>query len=234
MEASVPTANTPSLPESVLNHIPDTTISKTALSIAYTNLPLPIFHHSFRVFLLAKHLITVENTPTSHYVKHPDLDLLFIACIFHDMGACNLHNGPQRFEVEGADAASLHLHSHGISEETCHQVWTAIALHTSPGIAERISPLARIVRQAVLMDFGAPLRDVFGADGYCQEIEVALPRLDVEKCLGDVVVGQAVKVPGKAPAVSWPNALLKAHLRDLEWEGINPEFFGGEKPGRGL
>ncbi|KAG9574508.1 metal dependent phosphohydrolase, partial [Aureobasidium melanogenum] len=233
MSSSTPLIK-PNLPLSITPHIPNTTISATALSLAYANLPLPVFNHSLRVFLLAKHLITHENTSSKDYLSLPDLDLLFTACIFHDMGICNCHNGPQRFEVEGADAAVSFLQSHHITQEKCHDVWTAIALHTSPGIAERISPLARIVRLAVLMDFGSPLRDEFAAREYCDEIEEMLPRSGVEKCLGDAVVRQAVKRPEKAPAVSWPNALLKAHLKDPDFDGVNPEFFGEEMPGRGL
>lgn len=216
--------NAPNLPEGVMKHIPNTNLSTTALAIAHDNLPLPIFHHSLRVFLLARHLITFEATATNYYLTLPDLDLLFVACIFHDMGACNLYNGTQRFEVEGANGASTLLHSYNFSDEKCHDVWTAIALHTTPGIAERISPLARIVRMAVLMDFGSPLRDELQARKYCEEIEAVLPRLNVEKVLGDEVVKQAVKIPEKAPAVSWPNAMLKAHLREPEWEGVNKEF----------
>lgn len=223
----------PDLPPSIATHIPTTTISAAALSLAHANLPLPVFNHSLRVFLLAKHLITHENTSSKHYLSLPDLDLLFTACIFHDMGVCDLCNGPQRFEIEGADAATSFLASHHIAENRCKDVWTAIALHTSPGIAERISPLARIVRVAVLMDFGSPLRDEFEAREYCEDIESLLPRLGVEKCLGDAVVRQAVDKPEKAPAVSWPNALLKAHLKDPGFDGVNPEFFGEGQPGRG-
>ncbi|KAH0343243.1 metal dependent phosphohydrolase, partial [Aureobasidium melanogenum] len=226
--------NKPDLPLGITPHIPNTTLSASALSFAYANLPLPVFNHSLRVFLLAKHLISHENTSTKHYLSLPDLDLLFTACLFHDMGVCDLCNGSQRFEVEGADAATDFLSSHHIAQEKCKDVWTAIALHTSPGIAERISPLARVVRIAVLMDFGSPLRDEFAAREYCDEIEEILPRLGVEKCLGDAVVRQAVEKPGKAPAVSWPNALLKAHLEDPDFDGVNPEFFGEEMPGRGL
>ncbi|CAD0097190.1 unnamed protein product [Aureobasidium vineae] len=219
----------PNLPLSITTHIPTTTVSTTALSLAHTNLPLPIFNHSLRVFLLAKHLVSQENTLS------PDPDLLFVACIFHDMGVCDNHNsGPCRFEVSGADAATSHLLSHNISEAASKEVWVAIALHTSPQIAERISPLARLVRVAVLMDFGSPLRDEFNAGSYCEEIEQWLPRLGVEKCLGDAVVRQAVQRPEKAPAVSWPNALLKAHLKDPDFDGVNPEFFGEELPERGL
>lgn len=78
----------------------------------------------------------------------------------------------------------------------------AIALHTSPGIGERIDPLARLVVLAVRMDFASHIRDKLHAQEYSGEIKSYVPRLEIEKVLGDAVVEQAVKIPEKAPAAS--------------------------------
>jgi len=40
----------------------------------------------------------------------------------------------KRFEVDGANVARDFLRSHGIAERDIGTVWTAIALHTTPGI----------------------------------------------------------------------------------------------------
>lgn len=76
-----------------------------------------------------------------------------------------------------------------------HKVWTAIALHTSAGIAERIDPLTRLVRFGVKLDFSKAVRENMGATSYAAQIEEFLPRLNVEKVLADAVVSQAVKIP---------------------------------------
>lgn len=76
-----------------------------------------------------------------------------------------------------------------------HQVWVAIALHTSAGIAERIDPLTRLVRLGVKMDFSRPVREQFGATDYAAQIEEYVPRLNAERVLADAVVRQAVKIP---------------------------------------
>lgn len=220
------------LSNDLLTHIPSTDLCTTALSLAHGILPPAIFNHSFRVFLLAKWLAQREG---SQWAKDDNLPLLFIACICHDLGASDLYNGAQRFEVEGADAACQHLKKHGISEEKRHQVWTAIALHTSPGIAERIDPFTRLVRVAVKMDFSATTRDLYGSQLYSSEIELELPRLEVEKVLGDVVVKQASKIPDridsktwpdsqKHPKASWPGILLRAHLENPDHDGVNLAF----------
>jgi hypothetical protein len=181
-------------------------------------LPLSILHHSLRVYLFAKWLADNEKS------EWADSDLLFVACMTHDIGASRKHDGPQRFEVEGADAGADLVRSHSKSEGDAHEVWTAIALHTSPGIAERITPLARLVRLGVLIDFRPAIKSSLGAEEYARDVEARLPRLDIEKVLGDAVVEQAIRNPGKAPAASWPNNLYKSHLDNPNWAGVNRAF----------
>ena len=53
---------------------------------------------------------------------------------------------------------------------------------------------------------------------------LSLPRLEIEKILGDAVVAQAVKNPGKAPSASWANNLYKSHLENPDWTGVNRAF----------
>jgi hypothetical protein len=181
-------------------------------------LPLAIVHHSFRVYLFAKWLAQKENSDLA------ENDLLFVACITHDVGASHKHDGPQRFEIEGADAAADLVRAQGRSEADAHNVWVAIAIHTSPGIAERITPLARLVRLGVRVDFRPPARTALGCDEYGKEIEAKLPRLEIEKVLGDAVVGQAVKNPDKAPPPSWANNMYKSLLENPDWTGVNRAF----------
>ena len=72
----------------------------------------------------------------------------------HDLGTGDLAKGEARFEVEGADLAAAVLREHGVAEPDVDRVWEAIALHTSPGIAERRGLLAYLTREGVGIDFG--------------------------------------------------------------------------------
>ncbi|KAF2188239.1 hypothetical protein K469DRAFT_703730 [Zopfia rhizophila CBS 207.26] len=199
--------------------IPPTDICRSAIELASSLLPPPILNHSIRVYLYAKKLAEKEDSVYSSSAKH---DLLFTSCILHDIGTVTRFDGTQRFEVEGADAAVAHLSSFGIDEKDAHDVWTAIALHTSPGIAERISELARLVREAVLTDFGKKkTEDLENAQ---KSFEKEYPRLGIEKVLGDAVVEQATRKPEKAPSASWPGILYRAHLAEPGWEGVNKAF----------
>jgi HD superfamily phosphohydrolase YqeK len=202
--------------------IPETQICQSAYAHASSLLAPSILNHSIRVYLyataLAKHTNSIYfSDPTKH-------DLLFIACLFHDIGTTDTYDGPSRFEVEGADAAVKHLSQFGVPSQDAHDVWTAIAIHTSPQIAERISELSKLVRLAVITDFGRkseawdvlmPLR---------AKLEDDFERAGIEKVLGDMVVEQAKKRPEKAPMVSWPAVMYRAHLAEPEWEGVNKAF----------
>lgn len=219
--------------QSILDQVPSQPVCLEALDFAVKQLSEPILNHSLRVYLIAKWL--AENEGDENLTQPESLRLIFVAALFHDMGTCDLYNGSQRFEVEGADAAKAHLKAHMISEADSQKVWVAIALHTSPGIAERIDPFTRLIRTAVKIDFSTAQQEQHKATEIVDTIEAVLPRLDIESVLADSVVRQAKKIPElaegpfwpdseKHPKASWPGILLKAHLENPGYEGVNPAF----------
>lgn len=201
--------------------IPKTAISQSAFDHASDLLAPCILSHSRSIHVrhgLAEHSDSIY-APSAE--KH---DYLVTACLFHDIGTADEYAGPQRFEVEGADAAVTHLAQFGVHDVDKHHVWTAVACHTSPQIAERMGELSELVRLAVVTDFGcksaawgvlAPLRE---------EVEKNFERAEVEKVRGGAVVVQARRRPEKAPMVSWPGVMDKACLAEPEWCGVNKMF----------
>jgi hypothetical protein len=110
-----------------------------------TESPL-LFHHSSRVYYFA-----------ALAGKRRDLifdpELLYAGAMFHDMGLTPLYSTPtERFEVDGANAARDFLRGHGISKTDLDTVWTAIALHTTPGIPQHMHPVVALVTAGVEMD----------------------------------------------------------------------------------
>jgi hypothetical protein len=142
-----------------------------------------------------------------------DDDLLFYACALHDLGTSDAHDGPRRFEVEGADAAAELLTAEGLDAARVDQVWEAIALHTSPHIAESRGPVTLLTRLGVLSDFG---QETIADPAVREEMERLHPRLDIERELTAAVVAQALRRPEKAPPHSWPGGLLRDHLDAAE------------------
>jgi hypothetical protein len=175
-----------------------------------------IFDHSMRVFVYAR-------AAAEHEGCDVDSPALQVAALFHDAGTADEFDGPHRFEIEGADAAAGFLGAHGWGAARVDAVWEAIALHTSPQLAERRGPLTRYLRIGVRTDFG--VEALFpGVAGLRSRTEATHPRRRIEQELGDAVVRQAVRNAAKAPPASWPGALLQAHLADPDRRGVNPAF----------
>ncbi|MBY8886071.1 HD domain-containing protein [Streptomyces sp. PTM05] len=190
------------------------TLPGTPLAEAVMNLIRPVetpsvLNHSIRSYLFARLIADCRGLAAGHDY---DDDLLFAACAMHDLGVAS--DGPhrQRFEVEGADRAAELLVHHGVPAPDADEVWQAIALHTSPGIAERRGTLCLLVREGVALDFGGPLGpDQVDAvtDEQADAVHAAYPRLDMVRSLTDAIVAQAAKEPRNAPRYSTPGELLR-------------------------
>ncbi|MFC4948033.1 HD domain-containing protein [Pseudonocardia sp. GCM10023141] len=186
--------------------LPDGPVADTVLQTLRRHEHPAMQHHSLRTYLHARIIGERRGlAPGADY----DPALLFYACALHDLGTAEAFDGPSRFEVEGADAAAALLSAAGIGAAGIDQVWEAIALHTSPQIAERRGPITMLTRLGVLRDFGDP-----GLDEHDQrrEFERRYPRLEIERELKAAVVAQALRQPGKAPKSSWPSVLIRSHL----------------------
>jgi len=82
-----------------------------------------------------------------------DAELLYAGAMFHDIGLVPAYSSDtDRFEVDGANAARDFLRRHNISEQDIDHVWTAIALHTTPGIPQFMHPVVALVTAGVEMD----------------------------------------------------------------------------------
>lgn len=105
-----------------------------------------LFHHSRRVFFLGSLHAVARNLDV-------DPELLYLASLFHDTGLVAPFAEPaQRFEMDGADKARAFLLDHGFDDEDADTVWQAIALHTTPAIPTRMTPVVAATHLGVLTD----------------------------------------------------------------------------------
>jgi HD domain len=190
-------------------------VAREALEVLRPLLLAPIVDHSLRTCLLAD----AERRTRGWDV---DPDELVVACLFHDSGTIP-DASPERFEVVGADRAVAFARECGRDAASCRAIWDAVALHTSPGIAERHEPLTRAVRNGVLTDFGAPAL-VERHRALVEGIEQRYPRAGIERVLARAVVEAARRTPSKAPASSWPAALVHGSELNDDPEADNPCF----------
>jgi hypothetical protein len=134
--------------------VPETAaVAEATRLIQETTSPL-IYHHSRRIFLFSEihaHKLGVK----------PDPELLYLAAMFHDTGLLTpFSDVQQRFEVDGADHARKFLLERGFSTAAADTVWTTIALHTTPGIPDRMGPEIASMYLGVLTEVLG-----FGLDG---------------------------------------------------------------------
>ncbi len=110
-----------------------------------TESPL-LFHHSSRVYYWGA--LTGKR-----WGLRFDPELLYAGAMFHDMGLTPEYaSQDERFEVDGANVARDFLRGHGIAQQDIDTVWTAIALHTTPGIPQHMHPVIALVTAGVEMD----------------------------------------------------------------------------------
>jgi len=177
-------------------------LSAEALALASAHEIPSVLNHSIRTHGYA--LLHAEKLGLAAGSDY-DADLLFVACVLHDLGASDAYDGPQRFEVEAADAAASLLESHGRTAAEIDQVWQAIALHTSPGIVERRGAVPMLTRLGVRTDFfGVTIPDELRAAA-----EREYPRLGLDHELGALLVEQALRQPEKARESSWVSDLVR-------------------------
>lgn len=151
--------------------IPETAVvAEATVLVREITSPL-IYHHSRRVFLFG--LAHARRLGVD-----PDPELLYMAAMFHDVGLLTPFSDiEQRFEVDGADHARQFLLERGFSASAAETVWTAIALHTTPGIPGRMAPVVAIAHLGVLTDvLGLGLDDL--EHDQVEEIVAAHPRGD--------------------------------------------------------
>jgi hypothetical protein len=126
--------------------VPDSVLAREVTELVRDTVSALIFNHSSRVYYFGA--IAARQRGLGF-----DPDLLYTGAMFHDMGLTQTHSSAhERFEVDGANAARDFLRRHGIAPSELDIVWTAIALHTTPGIAQHMHPVVALVTAGVEMD----------------------------------------------------------------------------------
>ena len=126
--------------------VPDSKLAREVTELVRDTESALLFHHSSRVYYWG------ALTGKRRRLRF-DPELLYAGAMFHDMGLTPAHaSAHERFEVDSANAARDFLRSHGIAADEIETVWTAIALHTTPGIPPHMHPVIALVTAGVEMD----------------------------------------------------------------------------------
>ncbi len=193
--------------------LPPGPLAAASLSLVQATASAPIADHSIRTFLYARLLAGHEGRLNDAAY---DEDLLFAACVMHDLGLGSLAAGQARFEVEGADLAAKLLTEHGVAAPEVDRVWEAIALHSSSGIAHRRGLLTYLTHRGVFIDIG---RDTTGIPaGLIQRVRTAYPPRAGERYLADAIADHAARSEAAAPPGSLGFELLRQRRAEAALE----------------
>jgi len=151
--------------------VPDSKLAREATELVHDTESTLLFNHSTRVYYFA------SLAGKRREIKF-DSELLYIAAMFHDMGLTPRYSSKSdRFEVDGANAARVFLRQHNIPQLEIDTVWTAIALHTTPGIPQYMHPVVALLTNGVEMDvLGIAYSEFSDADR--EAIVAAYPRTE--------------------------------------------------------
>jgi hypothetical protein len=100
-----------------------------------------------------------------------DGEIVAIGTVLHDIGLTASVSGPNRFEVNGADAAVSFIKGHGFTDRRAQLIWDLVALNSTPSLALHKEPEVAVGTMGIGLDYGG-----FGVE--------ALPSGDVERILG--------------------------------------------------
>jgi hypothetical protein len=132
-----------------------------------------LFNHAMRSWLFAE---------TTGRIKGIDYDreVVAIGTILHDIGLTASVPGPNRFEVNAADAALSFIKGKGLSDRRAQLVWDLVALNSTPSLALHKEPEVAVGTMGIGLDYGG-----FGVETLpAAEVELilsAFPRLRMKQ-----------------------------------------------------
>src|SRR6476661_1980745 len=144
--------------------VPDGPLITAAIDYAQRLSEPYLFNHAMRSWLFAE---AIGRTKAIDY----DHEVVAIGTILHDIGLTAGVSGPNRFEVNGADAALSFIRGKGLSDRRAQLIWDLVALNSTPSLALHKEPEVAVGTMGIGLDYGG-----FGIE--------ALPTADVERILG--------------------------------------------------
>ena len=146
----------------------DTMIAKAANELALSASPPYLYNHAVRTYLFGALIGRAAKLKF-------DEELLYLACVLHDLGLTKRFIGNRPFEIEGAIAAGNFLRQQGLSVTKAAVVWDGIAMHPLAISQYRKPEIALVGAGAGADVVGAGLEDVTASDR--DAVLHAFPRL---------------------------------------------------------
>ncbi len=128
---------------------PDSALARSAEECARELSTPELYAHCLRTWAFAEMFAARERA------RH-DPELLYLACLLHDLGLTGAHDGAdpsaQCFAVEGARAAHQRICGWGGGEDRAERVAEAITLHLNVTVPARLGAEAQLLSKGVSLD----------------------------------------------------------------------------------
>ena len=183
----------------------DSEIARAATDLGREAYPPYLFNHAARTFLLGA---LVGRALRLDF----DPEVLYLACMLHDLGLTARFEGQLPFELQGAQAAREFLHSHSYDAAKTEVVWDGIAMHPSL-MAQFKQPEIRLVAEGAAADVVGPDTSLI-SHARVDEVLAAFPRLQFKTAFLKTCAGVVSRHPGGA---------TRSFMRDVG-ERMVPDF----------
>lgn len=128
---------------------PDTKLARAAEEHLREFASPVLYGHSLRTWAFAE--LFAQRDRVDH-----DGELLYVACVLHDLGLTEKHQGQDPtsncFAVEGARAAQAFVQEHGHPPTAADTVAEAISLHLNVDVHSKYGPVATLLSKGVMLD----------------------------------------------------------------------------------
>ena len=131
-----------------------------------------LFNHAMRSWLFAE---LIGRTKRIDY----DREVVAIGTILHDIGLTAGVSGPNRFEVNGADAVRSFIAGRGFSDRRAQLTWDLVALNSTPSLALHKEPEIAVGTMGIGLDYGGFGLDALDTDDVNRILD-AFPRLKMK------------------------------------------------------
>jgi hypothetical protein len=150
----------------------DSKLARAATELCRDVSPPYLVNHAVRTFLFGA---LIGKTKRQTW----DAELLYLACVLHDLGLTSRFAGDMPFEIQGADAAVRFLQKAGLTNARCTTVWDGIAMHPHPIASHKQPEIALVAAGAAADVVGADLSLLTSRDQ--AEVLHAYPRLQFKR-----------------------------------------------------
>jgi HD domain len=175
----------------------DSKMAQLATELARDTSPEYLFNHAARTFLFGALIGNANNLKF-------DSEILYLACILHDLGLTDRFAGPLPFEIQGAQAARAFLTKNGLPNDRANMVWDGIAMHPFAMASFKQPEIALVSAGAGADVVGGDLEKI--PESAKAVVVNAFPRLDFKHAFVKTCTGVVRQFPGGA---------LRSFMRDI-------------------